>query len=533
MNIESFKKRKKILTKVKESRNFKFNVNEDLVNKHLNSEVDIDQVEQIEQSMFNSFENFELNPKVSDEEVEQLLNEFNKGFNDQKFDNLFSACKSDVLSAIIIPFGLGRFVSSYDKNGGNVTTIHNAKDDVYARKEDAYNRKKYTEARNSDGEKFENAGKKSIGSVFTRGSMDQKEKVTDAYTGKIYVAKDTSPDHIVSNKEFHTNGGFMLSSEDKANFATDKNNLAITERSLNQSLRADDKKEWENKKSDDRDVPNKEFYDIDDRRLNAAIKRGKETATKHKPSTMQKAKFYSKNIAKTGVNEGAKMGFQQAIGLVTYEFFEAVFFEIKDIYSNGFDNGIESHKFFEILKERLIRIGKKIAAKWKDFGKEFSGGFISGFISNLVTVVINMFIRTGKRIVRIIREGFFSILKALKMLCFPPEGMTYAEVAHEASKLIAAGLVVVGGILVEQHIDNLIKAAPVLEIFSDILTSVIIGALTGLATTFIVYAIDKLDIFNVNDKKRHEYVMEQMENKLNCLFDESDFLIEEVKQLAY
>jgi hypothetical protein len=180
------------------------------------------------------------------------------------------------------------------------------------------------------------------------------------------------------------------------------------------------------------------------------------------------------------------------------------------------------------LKERLSRIARRIAAKWKAACAAFRDGFISGFLSNLVTVVINMFVRTGKRIVRVIREGFFSLLKAIKMLCFPPDGMTFTQAAHEASKLIATGLAVIGGIAVEQHIDNMIKAAPWLEPFADILTTVLVGGLTGLATTFIVYAIDKIDIFKVNAQERHEFVMNRIETSLDKLFAEGDAFIGEL-----
>jgi hypothetical protein len=220
------------------------------------------------------------------------------------------------------------------------------------------------------------------------------------------------------------------------------------------------------------------------------------------------------------------MGAQQALGLLLCEFFQAFFDEIKDIYKNGFENGFEQQRFFEILKNRLTRISQRIIEKWKDACKAFRDGFISGFLSNLVTVVINMFVRTGKRVVRIIREGFFSLLKAIKTLCCPPEGMTASEAAHEASKLIAAGLVTVGGIALEQYIDGLIKATPFLEPFADILTTVLVGGLTGLATTFIIYAIDKIDLFKVNDKARHEFVMGKLEMDLERMFTEGDALIE-------
>lgn len=291
-----------------------------------------------------------------------------------------------------------------------------------------------------------------------------------------------------------------------------------------------DKKEWLDSKQAGREQTNEEHYGVDRQRVNEKYEKGKATAKKHGSSTSDKVKYYGGRMAATGAREGAKMGTQQALGLVLCEFFKATFDEIQDIYANGFSSGFDDSRFFHVLKERLSRIARRIAAKWKAACAAFRDGFISGFLSNLVTVVINMFVRTGKRIVRVIREGFFSLLKAIKMLCFPPEGMTMAQAAHEASKLIAAGLAVIGGIAVEQHIDNMIKLAPWLEPFADILTVVIVGGLTGLVTTFIVYAIDKIDIFKVNAQEKHEFVMNRLETSLDTMFAEGDALIGE---LAY
>ena len=76
----------------------------------------------------------------------------------------------------------------------------------------------------------------------------------------------------------------------------------------------------------------------------------------------------------------------------------------------------------------------------------------------------------------------------------------------------------------------MIKLAPGLEFFADTLTTVLIGGLTGLATTFIVYAIDTMDVFKVNEQKRHEVAMDRLEEDLNRMFEEGDVF---VNRLAY
>lgn len=518
---------------VQEQRNLRHGlavvVDNALIDEFLHSEVDWDSVQRTRMELDAKYE-FEFNVEVSDEEIQQHLTVLENEFNDERFRLLLTSCRNEVLSAVVGPFGLGGIVSSGDKNGGNVTTIHNAKEKVYAREQDEYKREDYTRAKNSEGKSFEGSGKSSVGSEFTRSQLDRKQNLVDAYTGRTERGSDTSPDHVVSNSEFHKDGGFMLESERKADFATDTNNLASTRREINRSMNDYDKKEWVDSKQAKREQTNEEFYEVDRQRVNDSYEKGKATAKKHAPTELDKVKYYSGRMATTGAHEGAKMGTQQALGLVLCEFFKAIFDEIQDIYAKGYSAGFDDNRFFLVMKERLSHIARRVAAKWKVACVAFRDGFISGFLSNLVTVIINMFVRTGKRIVRVIREGFYSLLKAIKMLCFPPQGMTIAQAAHEASKLIAAGLAVIGGIAVEQHIDNMIKAAPWLEPFADILTAVLTGGLTGLATTFIAYAIDKIDIFKVNAHEKHEFVMGRLETSLDKMFAEGDAFVSE---LAY
>jgi hypothetical protein len=528
-SIERFKKQKKTQKNIEHRKDLGIAADQSLVRKFLDSEVDINAI-QASTERLNAVYDFQPDLNVSDQEVDDLLQFMEKDFNDQRFNELIAACKKDVISAIVIPFGIGRYIAKFDKDGGNVTTINNAnaRQGTYARDEDKYIREEYTHSKNSEGQAFAGQGKKSAGSEFTKNQLDENQTLVDAYTGKRELGSNTSPDHIISNSEFHKNGGFMLSSKRKADFATDEGNLASTRRDINQSMSDHDNVEWMEKKQNGREKTNAEHYDIDPVLLKQHYEAGKNTAKKHQPDIVEKTKHYGERITATGTQEGANMGQQQAIGLVTYKFFDAVFDEVHDIYKNGYSHGSSDDRFLSVLKKRLTRISKRIAARWKDVGAAFAGGFISGFLSNLVTVVINMFVTTGKRIVRIIREGFYSLLKAVKMICFPPEGMTAAQAAHEASKLVATGLVVTGGVALEQYIDTMIKAIPFIAPFADILTTILVGGLTGLAITFVVYAIDKIDFFNVNDDEKHKFIMNRLETNLEKMFAEGEVLIAEM-----
>lgn len=542
--VERFKKQKHIQEKIKHRKGLALVADQNLVRNFLNSEVNYNAI-QASTERLNSVYDFQPDLEVSSQEVSDLLQFLENDFNDKHFNDLVAACKSDVLSAIVVPFGLGKIVGKFDKNGGNVDTIHNVREGVYAteHEKNKYENKSEYESKNY------HAHKDYIETNRQHKKQQEAGFLTDSYTGeKISRHNKRDLDHTIAAKEIHEDRGRILADVNGSSLANKASNLHSTDSSINRSKKAETVEQFVAKLENNRpqreiiikELSQKEnLTDKERSRLNKLenlekvdskkIKEVDDKARKEYNGTLNQEYYtsekFKKNVAITGVKESAKAGGQQALGLVVYEFFDAVFDELHDIYKNGFSTNSSDDRFLHVLEERLSRIANRIASRWKDVGAAFANGFISGFLSHLVTVAFNMFVRTGKRMVRIIREGFFSLMKAIKMICFPPEGMTVAQAAHEASKLIAAGLVVTGGIAIEQSIDAMIKTMPMLEPFADILTSILIGGLTGLATTLIVYAIDKIDFFKVNDDEKHIFVMNKLETSLENMFAEGDILI--------
>ncbi|MBA1245543.1 hypothetical protein [Pseudomonas japonica] len=457
-------------------------------------------------------------------EADRLIRELEQGFEAARLETMLQKCRRDVIGAIAGPLGLGKVIAVHDKVGGNVTTIHNAGQKIYAREQDEYRRDDYTNTPNSEGKKFQ-GGKHSAGSTFTQGQLDADGYLIDGYTGERIKGSDSSPDHIVSNSAFHKNGGFMLSPTEKADFSTDTGNLVSTDRSINSSMSDTEKTEWADTTADSRTVTNEEHYNIDRDRLNATVKRGQETAENHAPTLGRKAQFYSKNAAITGVSEGLKMGAQQAFGLLMIEIFTAAFDEIKDLYMNG----RHSNSILDELAVRLKRAGTRVASKWENLVKGFTGGFISGFVSNAITMLINMFVTTGKRAVRMIREGVFSLLKALKVMIFPPEDLTFNQAAHEALKLLAVGGVVIGGVALEEMAEKLIMGVPSLIPFAPVLTAVLVGGMTAFCMTFVCYLIDKMDLLGVIKAERTKTVIAGLDAEIDGKVAQSLRIIEDIE----
>lgn len=540
-SLDRFKKRKKLRNTITTCNN---QIENNDVNEFLNSSCDNEKVD----SVYKKTEKF-YDTSVSEDEAQAFLIQFKKEFNQARFDQLISDCKKDVINSIVTPFGLGKIAAAYDKTGGNVDTIHNVRNTdksgigmskeeskqdnlgVYATQEAKNNYENRPDYDSHDYHSHKNYIK------TNRQAKEDKSnnKLTDAYGDKQFGQKETTNlDHDISAKEVSEDAGRELAKLDGTSLANEDSNLNITTPEFNNFKRA---KTMEQAISDlDNEIQilnNKSTLTKNDRTRLAKLKKidtelnrnkaleadkkARDEYNKKINETYYKSKEFAKNTVTTGVTEGAKMGMQQALGVIITEFFTAVFDEIIDIYKNGYSTSFEDDSFFSVLKERLKRIANRIKEKWKDAAIAFKDGFISGFISNLVTTVINAFVTTGKRVVRIIREGIYSLFKAVKVLLFPPENMTYKEALHEAKKLLATGLIISLGVIVEQYIDTLIKGTAVLEPFSDILTTVFVGAITGLAVTMTIYHIDK--------KKNDKDAVKMLITKTDESFDNIDKML--------
>jgi len=220
-HAKRFKKRKKISVITNEGEN-----HDHLVEKHLMAQVDTKSVSVIDEAV-ESAHSFKFKADITENESTESLRTIEKEFKQEQFESLIEACRGNVISAIVIPFGIGRVIAEYDKKGGNVTTFHNAQDGVYAHESQEYDRGTYTK-------RFK--GKSGAGNQFTKDQLYDGNKVVDAYTGKEEIGSGTSPDHIVSLSKYHTGGGFIQTDELKSDFGADSDNYAITRRNINQSL---------------------------------------------------------------------------------------------------------------------------------------------------------------------------------------------------------------------------------------------------------------------------------------------------------
>lgn len=537
--IERFNKRKEILEKNKLKPFVSKPVDQGKVDYLLGFNVDKEKMAVIR---YETETEYSLD--ANSNEVETLLNELKGEFTREKLNIVFDKTKKDIISSIAGPFGIGKLLSAYDKVGGNVDTIHNVRSGVYATKKEAAT---YENRPGYDSHSV-HSDPKYIAVNREHATQQKTTGINDSYSDSLISARDNrNLDHVISAKEIHDDPGRVLAGLKTEDVANISENLASTTESTNKSkgaksseefaayleTTATDRKEKIKIIKEKADLTIKEeqelkkLIELDGVNINK-LKEEDEKARKannKKVNTEYYAgsKFITNTVV-TGVAEGTKMGFQQSFGILLVEFFSASFAEIKDIFNGGFIG----EQLYSNIKSRLKRVSLKILDRWKDLFDSFSTGFISGFFSNLVTTIINAFITTSKRLVRMIREGFFSLLKALKYIVLPPQNMTYREALHEAVKLIAAGGVVIAGVALEEAIEKIIMSVPFLVPFSPIITAAVVGALTAIAMALITYLIDKVDLLGVVSIERNKNVLKILDSNIQETLKRTESVAEEI-----
>lgn len=205
------------------------------------------------------------------------------------------------------------------------------------------------------------------------------------------------------------------------------------------------------------------------------------------------------------------MGAQQAIGTILVELFAASFEEIRSAFSSG----MEGESLYDDIRIRFNRVRDRLVRKWKDASISFGEGFISGFLSNLITTIANTFVTTAKRTVRLIREGVMSLLRALRTIIFPRQGMTYREAAHEGIKLIFSGGIVVAGVALEEIIEKMFASVPIFTPFAQMASVITISSISAIAMAVCCYILDKLDFFGAIRVEKDNFVIGRLSNEIN------------------
>ena len=218
----------------------------------------------------------------------------------------------------------------------------------------------------------------------------------------------------------------------------------------------------------------------------------------------------AKDIHLGNAKNAGKQSLMYLAGNVVLLVMKPLYYEIKDIVMNGFQNGVHAKGVKEALSIRFGRV-KEYVWNYISSQKAMLGSLydmLKDFISAFIEGIIGMFVGVFKKILRVLKEGVKIGMQAYSTL-FGEESKnkSAAEKGDAIVKLLGGSVVALCGI----GINALLEKLPMLN---EEGREVISTLLSGLASILLFYALDKADLFNVKKDKREQRLNEVFEMRI-------------------
>lgn len=398
-----------------------------------------------------------------------------------------------VVKSLTTTFGLD-FLLAEDKRGGDVDTIHNVRNGVWAteKEKQAYeNREAYDSHAYHSDSRYVKKGKEDK-------ALQKEGKLVDAYTGKKLENKagERQLDHTISAKEISDDEGRVLAGLKGEDLANQDSNLNSTHWFINNTKRQHSVEKLVNeiapKKSQElaqkiqaqeqkiaqmpantpeekhklRQAQNELAQNKEKKKeIDHIIEHSEEIikADKKARSEYNKAintAYYtsSKFLKATGKamhKKGLEMGTRQALGLVLAE----VWFELREqipaIYRKH-NEGFEFKIFLSDIAQTLSNILDRVKERFKDLFTTFKDSYLGGALASLSTTLLNTFLTTQKLIGKLIREMWDSLVGVIKLIAFNPNNLSMGDLMREASKLLAFGVSTILGAMLNNYLNGIL-----------------------------------------------------------------------------
>lgn len=181
----------------------------------------------------------------------------------------------------------------------------------------------------------------------------------------------------------------------------------------------------------------------------------------------------------------AKQAADYAVGNVILFVVKPIYYEMKDIFKNGMQEGVGASSITEALKIRFGRIKTYMLNHAGEFIGDNISEFIKGFISSLVECSISLFVGVFKQVLKVIKEGIKIFVQSAKILFGKEsENMTAAQKGDAIIKLIGGSVIAIAGI----GIESLLNKIGIGEPWSIVLSTM----LSGIASALFMYLLKTL-----------------------------------------
>lgn len=203
----------------------------------------------------------------------------------------------------------------------------------------------------------------------------------------------------------------------------------------------------------------------------------------------------------------------QSIGEVIIFMVKPLYYELRDCFLNGIEEGVRSTDFKSALKIRFGRMKEHILKQAGTLLKDGLMNFFKNFLVMLLEGIVNCFVGVFKQVARMVKEGFKILLQIAPIL--RDKNKSTAEKGDAMLKLVASSLTIFASIGIESWLNSLGLGEPWSIMVSSILTAVI--------TALTMYLLDKMDLFGVNKARQSQRIDEilnmEIENSKMEMFD--------------
>lgn len=347
--------------------------------------------------------------------------------------------------------------------------------------------------------------------------FQNKQKASDEYGGKrIYNCKDHAKadgeswqaaerDHVVPCREVceRLKKNKALTNDDIKSILNSEENLAITsaENNRGSNIGKFDKTQAELQKEINQGyVVNaqgeKHFLSKDElqrrKKMVEHMKSAQTSIDKQTNAAVVKNLIENKKTQKNMALDASKAATHQAFGDLVILMIKPLYYELKDCFINGIEEGVGVDSFKSALSFRVNRLRSYVTSQASTQLEASSFSFFKRMMSALLEGIVNCFAGVFKSIFRMVKEGFHVLMKVFSIL--RDTNSSLAEKGDAILKLAAGSLTIFASI----GIESMLNSFGVVEPWSVIISSILVAVLTALC----MYIFDKIDLFGAKREYR-------------------------------
>ncbi|MFJ3484565.1 hypothetical protein ACIPL1_14455 [Pseudomonas sp. NPDC090202] len=390
-----------------------------------------------------------------------------------------------VINSLATSFGLD-FLLFKDKVGGEVNTINNVRQGIWATEAEKQRYEQREEYNSDPYHQHEN--------YIATGQQDklahQAGELHDPYRNSTMQATEQrNLDHVISAKEIHDDAGRVLAELDGVELANQSSNLQSTHETVNKSKKqssinsyldrlpnlistheaslSKDQARLESMPRETAEQQHKarvledqirktsgkisELKAIDPeqmRKRDADARAPYEQQINH--SYYTSSTFLKQTATASGI-AGLNMGTRQMLGLIMAE----VWFELRaqlPLLLERLKNKFDLEAFLDSVNASLKGIWARVQARFHDFLIAFKDGVFSGILASATTTLFNIFAATQKMAVKIIREIWGQLVKAIKLIIFNPGKLGFVDLCKAVVSVLSVGVATVVGSIAYTHL---------------------------------------------------------------------------------